>query len=136
MENAPADNRAAKSADLDIDADANSGNVAPTEDTFERLAAYGFSDTDALRFAVPRQNIVLKLKKHQRIALSERDAERVLAIFAYADRVFGRREKAQRWLREPCRAISNVVPLDLLDSDAGAQLVKDELIRIEHGIYV
>ena len=102
----------------------------------QALAEYGYSAEDLVRFAVPHREVVARLQKHQQIVLSESDAERVLKIFKYADDVFGNRRKAQHWLREPCRAIGNVVPLDLLESDAGSEIVREELVRIEYGIYV
>ena len=68
--------------------------------------------------------------------MSESDAvERLLRIAELADRVFEVREKAQRWLRKPNRALNRVVPVDLLVSETGARLVEDELMRIEYGIY-
>ncbi|RWP37764.1 MbcA/ParS/Xre antitoxin family protein [Mesorhizobium sp.] len=54
-------------------------------------------------------------------------------ISTMADRVFGNHEKAQRWLRKPSRVL-NQVPIDLLQSEAGATLVEDELNRIASGI--
>ncbi|RWM90195.1 MAG: DUF2384 domain-containing protein [Mesorhizobium sp.] len=50
-----------------------------------------------------------------------------------ADRVFGNHEKLQRWLRKRSRVL-NQVPIDLLQSEAGATLVADELNRIAYGI--
>jgi hypothetical protein len=114
---------------------ADGGSKAKSMSASEKLKSFGYSVSDLLRFAVPHRLIVTKLQKHQPIELSEKDASRILEIFEFADKVFGNRVKAQHWLREPCRAIDNVVPLDLLESDAGAELVKDELLRIEHGIY-
>jgi uncharacterized protein (DUF2384 family) len=38
----------------------------------------------------------------------------------------GETDAAQRWLRKPGRALNNIVPLDLLVSEAGARLVEDE----------
>jgi putative toxin-antitoxin system antitoxin component (TIGR02293 family) len=102
----------------------------------QRLAEYGYSDEELIRFAVPHREVVARLQKLRKIELSEKDAERVLAIFEHADEVFGNRRKAQRWLHEPCRAIDNIIPLDLLESDAGSEIVREELVRIEHGIYV
>lgn len=60
-------------------------------------------------------------------------ALRLERISAMADRVFGNHEKAQRWLRKPSRVL-NQVPIDLLQSEAGATLVEDELNHIAYGI--
>lgn len=102
----------------------------------QRLAEYGCSEDELVRSAVPHREVVARLQKGRRIDLSEKDAERVLKIFVHADEVFGDRRKAQRWLREPCRAIGNTIPLSLLQSDEGSEIVREELHRIEYGIYV
>lgn len=58
---------------------------------------------------------------------------RVARIVEEADRVFGNPEKTNRWLRNPHPILEHATPLSLLDSDAGAQAVSEELIRIEYG---
>ncbi|MGV3550777.1 antitoxin Xre/MbcA/ParS toxin-binding domain-containing protein [Rhizobium sp.] len=108
----------------------------PVRSALQQLEAYGLPEQELSRFAISHEDIVRKLRTNEKISPSEADARRVLEIFRYADEVFGSRAKAQRWLREPCRAMDRVVPIDLLESDAGAALVREELIRIEHGIYV
>jgi putative toxin-antitoxin system antitoxin component (TIGR02293 family) len=106
-----------------------------SEAAFEKLMSFGYSSSELMRFAIPHSLLVAQLQNHQRIELPEKDVARIVDIFEFADQVFGNRQKAQRWLREPCRAMDNVVPLDLLQSSEGAELVRDELLRIEHGIY-
>lgn len=59
---------------------------------------------------------------------------RVARIMVTAMDVLGSESKARHWLRNPNRALGNVNPLDLLDTDTGAQVVLGELARIEHGI--
>jgi putative toxin-antitoxin system antitoxin component (TIGR02293 family) len=58
---------------------------------------------------------------------------RVGRVFEEAVRVFGSEEKAAKWLSAPAVAFSGVKPLTLLDCDAGAQVVSEELIRIDFG---
>jgi uncharacterized protein (DUF2384 family) len=48
-------------------------------------------------------------------------------------RVFGGYAKAAAWLRTRHPLLAGETPLALLDSDAGAKSVSDELIRIDHG---
>jgi len=49
---------------------------------------------------------------------------------------FDRDEKAlQTWLSSPIPAINNEVPLELIKTNLGIDLIKDELLRIEHGVY-
>jgi len=63
---------------------------------------------------------------------SER-ALRVAEVLARAEQVFGR-EKAHRWLRRPTAALEGETPLDLLDTQPGAEAVLNLLGRIDHGI--
>lgn len=63
-----------------------------------------------------------------------KQAERVRSVFHHAERVFGNRAKAQRWLTSENRILRGV-PLSLLVSDDGATIVHAELGRIEHGIF-
>ena len=59
---------------------------------------------------------------------------RLLRIIAQARITFGEPGKAARWLRRPTRALDGSTPLDLLDSDIGAQRVARLLGLIDHGI--
>jgi hypothetical protein len=52
-----------------------------------------------------------------------------------AERVFGDPEKPWCWLRKACRGLDGAVPLDLLETEAGAQIVERTLHQIDHGIY-
>jgi putative toxin-antitoxin system antitoxin component (TIGR02293 family) len=49
--------------------------------------------------------------------------------------VLGSQERAGAWLRGTVRAHGWVSPLDLLDTDLGAQQVEQILGRLEHGVY-
>ncbi len=60
---------------------------------------------------------------------------RLARTIARMEEVFGSREKAEIWLKEPNRALGMQTPLDLLDTDEGAKRVEDVLIRIEHGVF-
>ena len=60
---------------------------------------------------------------------------RLARIIARTEEVFGSREKARLWLKEPNRALHLQTPLSLLDTDEGTRRVEDVLIRIEHGVF-
>jgi putative toxin-antitoxin system antitoxin component (TIGR02293 family) len=59
---------------------------------------------------------------------------RVVRVISKAESTFGNPEKAHRWLRRPTAPLNGHAPLQLLDTEAGARLVEDLLIRIDHGI--
>ena len=51
-----------------------------------------------------------------------------------AERVFGDREKAHRWLRKPSRTLAGAVPLALMRTETGAHLVEQTLHLIDYGM--
>ncbi len=98
------------------------------------------------RYAIPRETIarVLHLpartlarrKKERRLSAEESDRLlRLSRVAALAEEVLGAHDKAGRWLQKPNRALGGIVPIDLLDTDLGAQQVEMILMRIEYGVY-
>ena len=60
---------------------------------------------------------------------------RLAKILAFAESVLGDKAKARHWLNSPNRALGNVTPLSLLETEAGADEVANVLGRIEYGVY-
>ena len=60
---------------------------------------------------------------------------RLAKILALAESVLGTKEKARHWLSVPNRALGNVSPLSLLETEAGTDEVTNVLGRIEFGVY-
>ena len=54
-------------------------------------------------------------------------------VLEEATRVFGSEEKAATWLRATHPMLGDAPAYLLLDSDAGAKSVSDELVRIDFG---
>jgi putative toxin-antitoxin system antitoxin component (TIGR02293 family) len=59
---------------------------------------------------------------------------RAAHVFALAASVLGDEDEAREWLRRPQIGLGNLVPLDLLTTEAGAREVEDLLGRIEYGV--
>jgi putative toxin-antitoxin system antitoxin component (TIGR02293 family) len=75
-------------------------------------------------------------KKQARLTVGESDRlVRLARLLARAVTVFGTREKAVAWLEQPNRALRNLAPLSLMDTDVGALEVGAVLTRIEHGVF-
>lgn len=107
---------------------------------------YAALETLASRFEIPQETLVRVLhlpprtlarrKKARRLSADESDRLlRLARVAARAEEVLGGRERAGAWLRGTVRALGSVRPLDLLDTDLGAQQVEHVLGRIEHGVY-
>jgi putative toxin-antitoxin system antitoxin component (TIGR02293 family) len=104
--------------------------------SLERLKSLGFTMEELYRFVAPRRTLARRIQKNETLSLKENDsALRMIRITELGERVFGSKDKAQRWLRKPCRALEGVIPIDLLESETGAHLVEQELHRIDYGIY-
>lgn len=99
----------------------------------ERLNAPLGELGDALR--VPARTLARR-RRVGRFSAGESDRlVRLGRIAALAEEVLGDRARAARWLRQPNRALGQVVPLRHLDTDLGAREVETVLLRIEHGVY-
>lgn len=64
---------------------------------------------------------------------SER-AARLAHVVGLAHRVFGSAPKAFKWLRTRNAQLAKSAPLDCVNRESGARMVRDILIRIDHGI--
>jgi putative toxin-antitoxin system antitoxin component (TIGR02293 family) len=104
--------------------------------TLTALAEEGFSEEEIFRLVVPKRTLARRRVMNDLLTVEETDkAFRLKRIAAQAYRVFGDREKANRWLRKPKRELKGETPLAFLASEAGARIVEEMLHRIEHGIF-
>jgi putative toxin-antitoxin system antitoxin component (TIGR02293 family) len=68
--------------------------------------------------------------------LSPEESEKTLRtheLFNEAKEVFGSETEAQAWITSPAYGLNNQKPIDLLDTDLGAQQVKGLLSAIKYG---
>jgi len=57
-------------------------------------------------------------------------------VMRRADEVFKDLNKARLWLNSPNYALGDQIPIQLIESEEGIELVLDELGRIENGISI
>jgi putative toxin-antitoxin system antitoxin component (TIGR02293 family) len=75
-----------------------------------------------------------KFRAHDKLSPMASDRlSRVERIYGLAIDVLGSPDKGAAWLKRSSRALNNQRPIELLDTDAGAQDVERELRQIEHG---
>ena len=60
---------------------------------------------------------------------------RLSRVLSLATSALGSLEKARRWLKSPSRVLGGEIPVQLLDTDVGAEAVIEEIGRIEHGVF-
>jgi putative toxin-antitoxin system antitoxin component (TIGR02293 family) len=105
--------------------------------TVKRLATYFDMELDDLLnvLALSARTYARK-KSHGRAlnAVQSDRAYRLAKIGVRAEEVFADKEIAHDWLRSYNRALG-AKPMDLLDTQAGAEEIENVLGRIEHGVY-
>jgi putative toxin-antitoxin system antitoxin component (TIGR02293 family) len=113
------------------------------------LIREGVSGDSIIRFAeminIPKNDVYnllnLKARTAQRQVSKNLDADKsghlvqITRILQRCVEVFADLEKAKRWLKSPNYALGNQVPLNLLDTTEGIELVRDTLTRIEYGAF-
>jgi len=78
------------------------------------------------------------VRRQKEGVLSSEESDRVLRlarVASQAEQVLGGREEAVNWLHRPNRSLGGRKPLELVRTDAGAELVVDVLGRLEHGVF-
>jgi putative toxin-antitoxin system antitoxin component (TIGR02293 family) len=107
---------------------------------YEALAAVAARYDIPLReltrvLALPERTLARR-KIEGRLRADESDRLfRLGRVAALAEDVLGETAKAARWLRRPNRALGGRAPLDVLDTDLGAQQAETVLHRVEHGVF-
>lgn len=61
---------------------------------------------------------------------------RVASLIVRTNEVLHDHNEAMHWLKTPKKALGGEIPLNLADTEVGADEVKDLLGRIEHGVFV
>lgn len=59
----------------------------------------------------------------------------ITRVFTRCLEVFNNKKDAKNWLKQPNTAFGNALPIGLLDTSTGIEMVLDELDRIEYGVY-
>jgi putative toxin-antitoxin system antitoxin component (TIGR02293 family) len=100
------------------------------------LVRGGLSDAEVYQLIVPRRTLAHRIAKHQPLSKEESDkAVRVARITAMAEQVFGEPERAWRWLRKPKPRFDDKTPVGMLATEAGARLVEEMIVQIDHGMF-
>lgn len=104
----------------------------------EHLAAAFGTSVDEIQRIIGVSRATGTRRRVSRAALRPSPSDRALrmaGVFSMAKHVFEDAENAREWFKEPNRELHGERPLDLLDTDVGAQSVVRVLHRIEYGVY-
>jgi putative toxin-antitoxin system antitoxin component (TIGR02293 family) len=84
------------------------------------------------------QRTVQRRAEAPEVPLSQEQGSRLwkfAEILTTATGLFGDQKSAERWLNSPAMALEQNAPVDLMTTQAGAELVEQLLTRLEHGVY-
>lgn len=98
--------------------------------------AYSISDREMARILNISERSFHRYKADTK--LDTVASERLLQLknlYDYGIEIFEDEAQFKRWLRRPLRVLGNNSPLELLDTAMGFQIVNDELMRIEYGVF-
>jgi putative toxin-antitoxin system antitoxin component (TIGR02293 family) len=102
----------------------------------DQMVKHHLLSLEEMNHLVVSPRTLARRRKEKHLSPEESDRlARLARIMAYAEEVFGDREKAHTWLRRPNRAMEGRLPLDLLETETGGRIVETILGRIQHGIY-
>lgn len=96
-----------------------------------------FSFEDWSSFLHLSERTIQRYKKEKK-AFDPIYSEKILQIellYKKGAEVFGDEEKFQTWMDSKIIALGNIKPKELLDTSFGINMLNDELVRIEHGIF-
>jgi putative toxin-antitoxin system antitoxin component (TIGR02293 family) len=104
---------------------------------FQRLSgSTPFTMNDWSRILHLSERTLQRYKK-DRLSFEALYAERILEIILLQNKgleVFGSESKYYSWLNSINVSLGGISPRELLDNSFGIGLVRDELLRIQHGI--
>lgn len=104
-------------------------------DAIDALRQSGITDEEVYALVVPRRTLTHRRARRQALSRDESDrAVRLARIAALAEQVFGKADRAWRWLRAPKRQFRGRSPLQLLATEAGARLIEEQLHRVDEGM--
>ena len=104
---------------------------------FEKFAlAFPYSLNEWSGFLHLSERSMQRYKKEKR-AFDPLQSEKIVEIamlFKLGEEVFGSKVNFNTWLQTESLPLNKIKPIELIDNSFGIGIVKDELIRIEHGV--
>jgi putative toxin-antitoxin system antitoxin component (TIGR02293 family) len=104
--------------------------------TLHDLIGLGFSMKEVQGLVINPRTLRHRRARRERLSAEESDrAVRLARTLSSAERTFGDRERAWRWLRKPNRSLGGQRPVDLLATETGARAIEESLIRLDEGMF-
>ncbi|TXT21308.1 MAG: hypothetical protein FD134_2727 [Gallionellaceae bacterium] len=101
----------------------------------DRLLAEGVTKQEIDLVAPPR-TLAHRRANAESLTVEESDrAVRLARIVAQTESVFGNKDKAMAWLRQPMKRFEGNTPIEMLATDVGSRLVEEALVQIDEGFF-
>jgi putative toxin-antitoxin system antitoxin component (TIGR02293 family) len=101
----------------------------------DRLLAEGVTKQEINLIAPPR-TLAHRRANAEPLTIEESDrAVRLARVVAQTESVFGNKDKAMGWLRQPMKRFEGRTPIEMLVSDVGSRLVEEVLVQIDEGFF-
>jgi len=101
-------------------------------------AALNLTDNECADYlGISLRTLQRKRASHEKLSITEGDRLfRIARIFALAVSVLESEEMARKWLHRAQRGLGGRAPIQVIQTEAGAQEVTDLLEKIEYGVLV
>ncbi|MDP9039043.1 MAG: DUF2384 domain-containing protein [Acidobacteriota bacterium] len=101
------------------------------------LVELGLERAEIDASVIPSRTLQHRRSRHEKLSIEESDrVVRILRVVSAATDLYGARERALAWLRQPNPRLDNRTPISLLKTDTGSRIVEELLLQIAEGIYV
>ncbi len=102
-----------------------------------RLISLGLQRSEIDAVVIPLRTLQHRRSRREKLTVEESDRVlRVIRVLSLTECVYGSRERALAWLRNPNTRLDGRTPLSLLNTDTGARIVEELLIQIDEGMFV
>lgn len=92
-------------------------------------------DTLGRILSVSRAKLLSKKPEEKFDQLTSERIMLLADVFSYGLAVFEDKDRLTAWLKRPSKALGDKSPIDMMDTLYGIQEIKNELGRIEYGVY-
>lgn len=101
----------------------------------DRLLAEGVTKQE-IGLVAPARTLAHRRANSEKLTIEESDrAVRLARVVAQTESVFGNKDKAMAWLRQPMKRFEGNTPIEMLASDVGSRLVEEALVQIDEGFF-
>lgn len=105
-------------------------------DVVRTMTQHGLTPREVHSLVIPQRTLKHRRSRRERLSREESDrAVRTARLLARAQFVFGDRDKALGWMRQPKRRFQGRAPLEVMETEAGGRLVEEMLIQIDEGMF-